>query len=208
MRWSRSPPFVRSTVQETGVMTQLVTGFTVSKLIQHLKSKEINLAEALNDTPCLVFHPFTGNQSPLYNSADLGKPISSIFKLSETDALTQRKSTSQHLNAQAVIAPLWKSDRNSFKEVSVGRSSSCDIRISSPQVSKIHALFTKDAETGIWSISDNRSTNGTRVNNNLLQNSETFHLDNNAEISLGELRAIFLTREGLVALCSYVEGQI
>lgn len=188
-------------------MTQLVTGFTVSGLIQHLESKHINLAEALDDTPCLVFRPVTGNQSPIYNSANLGKPISSVFKLSETDALTQHGSAAnQYLNAQAVIAPLWKSDRNSFKGViSIGRSSSCDIRINSPQVSKIHALFTYDPETGIWSIADNRSTNGTRVNNILLDGAESFHLENNIEISLGELHAIFLTREGLVALCSYVK---
>ena len=188
-------------------MTQLVTGFTVSKLIQHLKSKKINLADALDDTPCLVFRPITGNQSPIYNSGNLGQPISNVFKLSETDALTPDKAAAhQYLNKQAVIAPLWKSDRNSFKEViSIGRSNSCDIRISSPQVSKIHALFTQDAETGIWSISDNRSTNSTRVNNIPLEGAESFRLENNAEISFGELHAIFLTREGLVALCSYVE---
>lgn len=187
-------------------MAQIVTGFTVSKLIQHLKSKKIDLADALNDTPCLVFHPITGKQSPVYNSANLGKPISSVFKLSETDALTHKSAEHQNLSKQAVIAPLWKSDRNSFKGmISIGRSNSCDIRISSPQVSKIHALFTQDAETGIWSISDNRSTNGTRVNNNLLQGAESFRLENNAEISFGELHAIFLTREGLVALCSYME---
>lgn len=188
-------------------MTQLVTGFTVDKLIRHLKSKRINLAEALNDTPCLVFRPITGDQSPIYNSANLGKPISGVLKLSETDALTRHKSAAnQYLSKQAVIAPLWKTDRNSFQGIiSIGRSNNCDIRINAREVSKIHALFTQDAETGIWSISDNRSTNGTRVNNIHLKGAESFRLENNAEISFGELHAIFLTREGLVALCSYVE---
>ena len=158
----------------------------------------------------MVFYPITGKQSPVYNSANLGKPISGVFKLSETDALTDKAAERQavygpYLSKQAVIAPFWKSGRNSFKEmISIGRSNGCDIRISSPQVSKIHALFTQDAETGIWSISDNRSTNGTRVNNLLLKGAESFRLENNAEISFGELHAIFLTREGLVALCSYV----
>jgi len=186
-------------------MAQLVTGFTIRKLIEHLKSKEIDLAKALSDTPCLVFRPIAGNQSPIYNSDNLGRPISSVFKLSETDEMSSSESAAQqYLSANAVIAPLWKSGRNSFQGmISVGRSNNCDIRINSPQVSKIHALFTSD-KTG-WVITDNCSTNGTRVNNNLLKKEESFRLENNAEISLGELHAIFLTHEGLVALCNHVE---
>jgi len=185
-------------------MTQLVTGFTIEKLLEHLDNKKIDLNKALSETPCLVFRPLTGGKSPVFSSDNVGQPISSIFKMSETDNLgADEQSSHAYISMRAVVAPLWKSKRNSFKEIiSIGRSGDCDIRINSPQVSKTHALFAKD-ETGIWTITDNCSTNGTRVNNILLRGSESFKLSNNSEICVGDIHALFLTREGLAALCNF-----
>lgn len=190
-------------------MAQLVTGFTISKLIEHLKDRNMDLDKALNNTPCLVFRPITGNQSPIYNSDNIGQPISKVFRLSETDSSEDALANSpahSYLSTQAVIAPLWKSDRNSIRGmITVGRSGTCDVRVNSPQVSKIHAIFQEDKEKGIWTITDNNSTNGTRVNNNELSGKDVYRLENNTEISLGDIHTIFLTREGLVALCALVE---
>lgn len=48
--------------------------------------------------------------------------------------------------------------------ITIGRAKNNDIIVKDIEVSKVHAFFEKDQE-GRWSVRDNKSTNGTFVNN-------------------------------------------
>lgn len=67
------------------------------------------------------------------------------------------------------ILPVVKSERNPYRDrVSIGRASICDMVLAAPAVSKLHAHFLMEPGGG-WSVRDARSTNGTFVNGQRLQ---------------------------------------
>jgi hypothetical protein len=64
----------------------------------------------------------------------------------------------------AGLVPLAKSDRNPYQNfIFVGRAATCDVILRDSTVSKSHAVFERDDATGAWTLRDNRSHNGTWV---------------------------------------------
>jgi pSer/pThr/pTyr-binding forkhead associated (FHA) protein len=74
-------------------------------------------------------------------------------------------------------------------EVTVGRSSSNDIVVDDPLVSRKHAVFERLAAG--WSIHDLRSTNGTYVNGEPLDGSRPLYNDD--QVHIGETRIVYKT---------------
>lgn len=68
--------------------------------------------------------------------------------------------------------------------VTIGRQASCSIPISSPNLSRLHAELR--FADGRWSIEDRGSTNGTRVNDELIVLPTT--LDDGDDVFLGSVR--------------------
>lgn len=75
--------------------------------------------------------------------------------------------------------------------VSVGRASNNDLVVAVESVSKFHCYFT--AESGRWSLTDYRSTNGTELNGRRLEPARPAPVTDGDRIRLGEnVVALFL----------------
>lgn len=68
--------------------------------------------------------------------------------------------------------------------ISVGRATTNDIVISDIEVSKVHAFFERN-ESGHWTIRDNRSTNGTYVNGERIDQDERTLIKSSDAIKIG-----------------------
>lgn len=73
-------------------------------------------------------------------------------------------------------------------KIKIGRSLQCDVVISDPGVSRLHAELIREADG--WLIRDAKSTNGTKVNDVLVQQSQIFNGDiiclGSSELSFSE----------------------
>lgn len=71
---------------------------------------------------------------------------------------------SEAVHPDARIEWLKKSERNPFGAlITLGRAKNNDIIVDHPTVSKVHVIFTQTGK-GEWSVSDERSSNGTFLN--------------------------------------------
>lgn len=96
-------------------------------------------------------------------------------KLSELDQEEQRKPIVK-------IVALEKSNRNAFRtKITVGRAKNNDVIIRASKVSKIHAAFVVGKDS--WQLVDMGSVNGTIVNGQRLEKSQSVKLTSGDMIS-------------------------
>ena len=80
------------------------------------------------------------------------------------------------------IIPLEKSNRNAFKtKITLGRAKNNDVIIRASKVSKIHAAFIVGKDS--WQLMDMGSVNGTVVNGERLEKSQSIKLNSGDMIS-------------------------
>ena len=95
----------------------------------------------------------------------LGMDLASTSHITDVD-----KNLTDFFHADTRLVPIRKTDRNQARDrVLIGRARTCDVRISEPTVSKVHAaiLFPPSwpmlEEPGGWRLRDCHSRNGTWV---------------------------------------------
>jgi pSer/pThr/pTyr-binding forkhead associated (FHA) protein len=89
------------------------------------------------------------------------------------------------------------------RAVTVGRGPECDIVLSEPTVSRMHARFRQEPHTGVWSVTDLESHNGTYVEGVLIVPGRPAPLFRNATLRLGSVEVRFLQAE---AFTQYVRA--
>ncbi|MCP3139353.1 FHA domain-containing protein [Pyxidicoccus xibeiensis] len=77
-------------------------------------------------------------------------------------------------------------------EVTVGRGPECDIVLAEPTVSRMHARFRQEPHTGVWSVTDLGSHNGTYQNGVLICPGRPAPLFRRASLRLGGVEVLFL----------------
>ncbi len=99
-------------------------------------------------------------------AADLNRSEASTSVLHNSGTMDM----TEFFASEARLAPIRKSDRNDMKrQVLIGRSRTCDIRINDPTVSKVHAsIFLPPgwpmvAAPDGWRLRDCHSSNGTLI---------------------------------------------
>jgi hypothetical protein len=98
----------------------------------------------------------------------------------------------------AVVAPLQKSDRNTFAHmITVGRASNNDIVVAVSTISKLHGYFMRQPD-GNMRFYDAGSTNGTWVSGQKVAPRTAVALEDGAEIALGpDVKLLYRTPSGL-----------
>ena len=105
------------------------------------------------------------------------------------------------VQGDGLVVPLIKSDRNPFfGVVAVGRGESCDIQLSSQEVSKHHALFRASPDG--WLIQDASSRNGTFVNHLRLTPKHDHRVNPGDQVRFADVLAESYTQRGKPAFAS------
>lgn len=102
-----------------------------------------------------------------------------------------------------LVAPVKKASNSTGNRITVGRTSTCDVVLPFPMVSKLHAVITFD-DRSRHLVSDCGSKNGTFVNGRPLAARQDLPLPDGAELSFGSLNARFLSPRGLYKLLGEV----
>lgn len=89
-------------------------------------------------------------------------------------------------------------------EMSIGRDISNSISLNDPSVSRRHCLLRKNGVTNVFHVIDLESYNGTFVNGLPVAEQAVTHGD---QISLGDIRFIFLTDEGSASAANRFEDR-
>jgi hypothetical protein len=99
------------------------------------------------------------------------------------NALTQFTPGYDEKMDKVVVVPLVKSDRNKVPNaVTLGRAVTNDVVLPHGVVSKVHAVFKKNPDTGQFTITDAKSRYGTAVNGKPLLPAEPFPVTSKANV--------------------------
>lgn len=179
----------------------LPKGITIGAVAKRIRDDGLVLAPLLGDTPVLVFRPKEeGAASPVYDSRTRHRAVPNG---ATRPFRWEDESAPEPGLVNAVLIPLTVSNRNLLDDqILVGRDSSCDIRLVSPQVSKIHVRFVRDEH--VWRLVDQGSSNGTLLNNLRVQPDKPYDLAPSDEIVIGDVVVHYLDPEGLLELTALV----
>ncbi len=99
------------------------------------------------------------------------------------------------------VYPVSKRPGGAFPDrIGVGRARTVDISLRLSGVSKYHAYFRLDEQSGGWGLWDARSRNGTTVGRQKLEAGEGTELANGVSILFGEGLFLFFTCDGFLRL--------
>ena len=76
--------------------------------------------------------------------------------------------------------------------ITLGRTPDNDITVEDPTVSRLHASFSEERQTGVWYVTDSGSHNGTWHNGTLLIPGRPTPLFDRASLRFGDMMATFL----------------
>lgn len=112
--------------------------------------------------------------------------------VSRSEGLTQAGRRPQARTVEPLVFEVRPRPRGGIFEVTVGRGPECDIVISEPTVSRMHARFRQEPHTGLWSVTDVGSHNGTFQDGVLIVPGRPATLFARASLRLGGVDLVFL----------------
>jgi FHA domain len=78
------------------------------------------------------------------------------------------------------------------KAITVGRARTCDVVIEDASVSKLHATIAHDHDRDLYTVSDERSRNGTSIDGNRVEPAGCTVLYAGAKLAFGDATFVFL----------------
>jgi pSer/pThr/pTyr-binding forkhead associated (FHA) protein len=112
--------------------------------------------------------------------------------VARTERLTQTGRRPQARSMEPLVFEVRPRPRDGGTEVTVGRSPECDIVLSEPTVSRMHARFRREPHTGMWSVTDLESHNGTFQGGVLIVPGRSAPLFQRDSLRLGGVELVFL----------------
>ena len=112
--------------------------------------------------------------------------------VARTEGLTQTGRRPQARAMEPLVFEVRQRPRGGPSEVTVGRSPECDIVLSEPTVSRMHARFRQEPHTGMWSVTDLESHNGTFQGGVLIVPGRPAPLFQRTSLRLGGVELLFL----------------
>lgn len=160
------------------------------------ESKAVDTPDGVDFNRTEAFRPLT-NAGAYRVTAKTTK----IREADETHEGPAPKKNFKILGASEIVF-VAKTGRNPFANmITVGRAQNNDVILPFPSVSKLHAYFTHSGSR--WSVTDQRSTNGTLVDDRPLPSGGTVELADGARIDFGpDAKAKFLLPESVFGFLS------
>lgn len=169
-----------------------MNGIFLGPLADKVCSEGLDLIQVLGDTPVL-----------LVRLRQIHDENSHKLKDTDSGSVFLNTKTSEYTDPDALVCPIIRTGRNRFPGgIILGRALISDICLASPLISKLHASFGLDTETGRWAVSDQYTTNGTWLNGRKLSPHKQMPLYVHDELQFGDASAVFLDAKGLVSICS------
>jgi pSer/pThr/pTyr-binding forkhead associated (FHA) protein len=104
-------------------------------------------------------------------------------------------------DGETYVLEIRKHKNNAFQRgVTLGRTSNNDLVVPDGSVSRFHAWFQQDPETGAWCIADSGSKNGTKVGSTRLLPKKPAPLKGGERLRFGKVDARFCQPRDLVVL--------
>ncbi|HME91437.1 MAG TPA: FHA domain-containing protein [Myxococcaceae bacterium] len=89
--------------------------------------------------------------------------------------------------------------------ITVGRTGNNDVVLEDNSVSRFHAYFQKDLKTGLWTLMDAESKNGSWIDALRLTSGKSALVSDGCHLRFGEVELLFLLPESLL---DYLEGKL
>lgn len=114
-----------------------------------------------------------------------------------------------YIEPNTVVVPLQKTTRNSFSSlITLGRAGNNDLIIADKTVSKVHGWFLMPEEPySLWRFLDNMSTNGTKVNGEVIPPKSATFIKPSDELVMGDVSLLFMTADDVCNLCLYLKKE-
>ena len=114
------------------------------------------------------------------------------ISVTRSEGLTQTGRKPQARSMEPLVFEVRPRPREGISEVRVGRDPECDIVLSEPTVSRMHARFRREPHTGMWSVTDLGSHNGTFQDGVLIVPGRPAPLFARTLLRLGGVELVFL----------------
>jgi hypothetical protein len=145
--------------------------------------------KALNEEEFIGKHPtpiLVESEIPADDKADDDEDITSSFSTMVISGDSMHEARPEVKPGQQVLRVAKRGQIGFASMIAVGRTSNNDIVIDSQAISKFHAHFTVNADTGTCTLTDAASTNGTFVNSTRLEPRQPCQLSDGDEVSFAQ----------------------
>ena len=143
-------------------------------------------------------HPFLIRRSQNQSLAPRDEYSSTLRMRIDPDTRQWRAEPTPPSPVDRVLPVVKRDEHSSFaSKVLVGRTETNDLVVSHLTVSKHHAFFTLDADSGTTSLTDTGSTNGSQVNGQVLPPRKPRRLHDGDQVAFGDIEHLFYTAGGL-----------
>lgn len=203
----------RITVQE---LSRLVAQGDESSFVSKFPEPALVLASpALDSETKKVDTPSTGlptekafGRTSSFDAGAYRVPPKSLSETHEDDSPTPRATPGKafELLGKSEVLFVKKTERNPFQNmVTLGRAQNNDVIVPLSTVSKLHAILAHGPDG--WTITDQRSTNGTMVDDERLEHPASAPLSDGTVVRFGpDVTAKFFTPPGLFEFLKLYES--
>jgi len=143
-------------------------------------------------------HTRTGTTITGFTEGEGQKTMVVDIPIYNTPMYEERKHLAQFAYLVCLIGPddivgkYWTLD--SKKPVYIGRSKKCGVSISDPSISKKHLMVFLDEDSETFIVRDQKSTNGTVINDKAIPPEKDVEISDNSKVTLGNIIFKFLDR--------------
>ena len=163
-----------------------------------------NTAELTHDEFCAQFaHPFLVGVPGVQALTETGfhtQDVTAMVAAIASGAVPAEAGLDTAAMTDHRVYPIAKRPESPFpKMITVGRSHNNDIPLTHVRVSKLHAYFQQDPETGLWGVRDSGSTNGTRLNGKRLAHGNWVEMADQDLLGFADVTLTFFSPQSLYA---------
>jgi hypothetical protein len=110
------------------------------------------------------------------------------------------------LSAQVFLVRSALASADPWRKVMMGRDPANDVVLRHRSISRRHASFERDRDTGVYLLFDHGSRNGTKIDGRRAAPGRTYAVASGARLRLGDLSFIFLCSEDMFSIVARLQA--